>query len=223
MNYLINRDFVVNEILKGYGVSKVDPYGQYSPEYLNIINTVESFGFRYNPQLAERMISEALTKAGALKDGNNGKWFYNGKPIVIKILIRSDISYRKSFGEEISAELEKIGFNVVRDYGDLNKANVIVYGSDPQDLKWNIYPEGFQSAGFAKYNPGTVGQMYAPWLAQMPGNQNPLFWNYKNDTLDTLTQKIILGNFTSETERNDLLRNAVKIGIQESVRVFAAN
>jgi peptide/nickel transport system substrate-binding protein len=222
MNYLINRDFVVNEILKGYGVSRVDPYGQYSPEYLNIINTVESFGFRYNPSLADRMISEALTKAGALKDGNNGKWFYNGKPVVIKILIRNDISYRKSLGEEVASELEKIGFNVVRDYGDLNKANVIVYGSDPQDLRWNIYPEGFQSTGFAKYNPGTVGQMYAPWLAQMPGNQNSLFWNYKNDTLDRLTQKIILGNFSSEVGRTDLLRTAVKMGIQESVRVFAA-
>jgi len=45
MNYLVDRDFVVNEILKGYGVQMVDPYKVYSPEYPNIIDTVQSLGF----------------------------------------------------------------------------------------------------------------------------------------------------------------------------------
>ncbi|MFL6371705.1 MAG: ABC transporter substrate-binding protein, partial [Nitrososphaera sp.] len=52
LNYLIDREFVVNEILKGYGSPLIDPFGIYSPEYLNIIDTVESFGFRYNPAYA---------------------------------------------------------------------------------------------------------------------------------------------------------------------------
>ncbi|HYX72210.1 MAG TPA: ABC transporter substrate-binding protein, partial [Nitrososphaera sp.] len=48
LNYLIDRDFVVNEILKGYGSPLIGPVGIYSPEYLNVIDVVESFGFRYN-------------------------------------------------------------------------------------------------------------------------------------------------------------------------------
>jgi peptide/nickel transport system substrate-binding protein len=32
MNYLIDRNFVVNEILKGHGTPMIDPYGIYSPE-----------------------------------------------------------------------------------------------------------------------------------------------------------------------------------------------
>ena len=40
LNYLIDRDFVVNEILKGYGSPLIGPFGIYSPEYLNIIDTV---------------------------------------------------------------------------------------------------------------------------------------------------------------------------------------
>jgi peptide/nickel transport system substrate-binding protein len=222
MNYLVDRDFVVNEILKGHGSPRIDPFGIYSPEYLNIIYTVQSFGFRHSPELAQHMIAEALTHAGATKDNRSGKWIYNGRPITIKILIREDISYRKSVGEAVASALENLGFNVVRDYGDLNKANTIIYGSDPQDIKWNVYPEGWESSGFAKYSPGTSAQMYAPWGAQMPGNQNPSFWNYKNATLDATTQRISFGNFSSQNERNDLLGSAVRDGIQESVRVFIA-
>lgn len=91
MNYLLDRDFIVNEILKGYGSPMNDPFGLYSPEYLNIIDTVQSFGFRHNPELAQKIISDALKQAGAVKDvrgGDGGKWTYNGKPITIKILIR---------------------------------------------------------------------------------------------------------------------------------------
>ena len=223
MNYLIDRDFVVNEILKGHGTTLLDPFGVYSPEYPNVIDTVQSFGFRHSPEMAQQMIAEALTNAGAIKDNGSGKWMYNGRPVTVKILIRQDISYSKSAGEAVASALENLGFNVMRDYGDLNKANTIIYGSDPQDLKWNIYPELWQSSGFAKYSPGTAAQMYAPWSAQMPGNQNPSFWNYKNATLDASTQRISFGNFSSQNERNNFLRSAIKDGMQESVRVFVAS
>jgi peptide/nickel transport system substrate-binding protein len=67
LNYLIDRDFVINEILKGYGSPLISPFGIYSPEYLNIIDTVESFGFRYNPSLASSIISGARCHKGAYK------------------------------------------------------------------------------------------------------------------------------------------------------------
>jgi peptide/nickel transport system substrate-binding protein len=224
MNYLIDRDFIVNEILKGYGVPMIDPYGVYSPEYLNIIDTVQSFGFRHDPTIAEKMISDALLHAGATRDSSStsGKWAYNGKPVTISILIRSDIPVSKSIGEAVASDLENIGFNVVRDYGDKDKANSLIYGSDPQDLKWNIYTESSSGITFLKYSPGEVASSYAPWNANTPGAQNPSYWNYKNSTLDIITKKLVFGNFGSENERNNLLRNAVKDGIQESVRVYIA-
>jgi peptide/nickel transport system substrate-binding protein len=222
LNYLINRDFVVDEILKGYGTSMIDPFGIYSPEYLNVIDTVESFNFRYNPQFAEKVISDTLIHAGASKVV--GKWMFNGSPITVKILIRSDDTQRQSVGELISSELEKIGITVKKDFGDLNKANSIVYGSDPQDFQWQIYTEAYAgTSAFVKYNPVMISQMYAPYFGNMPGGQNPSFWHYQNATLDDLAQKIQFSNFTSEEARNDLVRNATKYGIQESVRIFVAS
>jgi peptide/nickel transport system substrate-binding protein len=221
LNYLIDRDFVVNEILKGYGSPLIGPFGIYSPEYLNVIDIVESFGFRYNPTLAASMISEAMTGAGAANQG--GKWIFNGSPVTIKMLIRQDDVAKRSMGELVAAELEKIGFTVQRDYGDLNKANTVVYGSDPKSLQWQIYTEEFGGTGaFVRYDPITPGQMYAAWYSRMPGSQNPAYWNYQNATLDEITQKIAFFNFTSEDERNHLVADAIKMGIQESVRVFVA-
>ena len=222
MNYLIDRQFVVNEILKGYGTPLVDPFGSYSPEYLNVIDTTESFGFNYNPGLAKKMISDAMNAAGAKTDAS-GKWVFNGKPVTVKIMIRLDDSPRKSIGELVASKLEDMGFGVLKDYGDLTKANSIVYGSNPQDLQWNLYTEGFAGTSvFVKYNPIIPAQMYAPWAGNMPGSQNPNFWRYENSTLDGVTQKIFFANFTSADERNKLVSTAVKEGIQESVRIFLA-
>ena len=221
LNYLIDREFVINEILKGYGNPLVDPFGIYSPEYLNIIGTVESFGFRYNPSLASNMISGAMNAAGATN--NNGKWQFNGSPVTVKVLIRQDDVKKQSMGELLASELEKIGFNVQRDYGDLNKANTVVYASDPKNLEWQLYTEEMGgTSAFVKYNPIIPAQMYAPWLSAMPGSQNPAYWNYQNATLDEVTQKIAFFNFTSEEERNQLVNDAIKMGIQESVRIFVA-
>jgi peptide/nickel transport system substrate-binding protein len=223
INFLVNREFVVDEILKGYGSVLIDPFGQYSPEYLNLIDTVESLGIRYAPGLGEQMINDALVKEGAVKDRTTGKWFFADNPITVKILIRSDDPRRKSLGDLVSSELERIGFSVIKQYGDLNKANTVVLGSNPQDFQWHIYTEAYAgTSAFVKYNPVITSQMYAPYAGNMPGGQNPAFWNYQNSSIDDITQKINFFNFTSEEQRNALVRNATRAGIQESVRIFLA-
>lgn len=219
MNFLINREFISNELLNGYGIPLVDPYGVYSPEYFSILDVVESFGFHYNPQLAEKIFSKILSKEGAKKIGD--LWYFNNQPIKIKILIRSDDSQRKSLGEIVSEELEKIGFQVVKDFADLNKANKVVYGSNPIDLTWQIYTEAFSgTSAFVNFNPAIAAQMYSPWYSNMPGGKNPSYWQYRNSTIDEITQKLVFLNYTSIDQRNKLLKDAIDIGIQESVRIF---
>ena len=221
INYLINREFVVDEILNGYGSVEIDPFGISSPEYETIIPVLESFNFKYNPNLAKEIIDKTLNSNGATN--LEGKWTYKGTPISIKFMIRTDDLPRKSMGENLANQLENIGFTVVRDYGDLNKANLIIYAKDPQELSWQIYTEAFGGTSeFVRYNSGTLSQMYAPYFSSMPGWGNPSFWNYQNSTLDSITQSIQFSNFTSQEERNELVRQAVKLGMQESVRIFVA-
>lgn len=221
LNYLIDRKLIVDELMSGYGVTMSSNYGPFDPDFLLIVSEIEKFHFRYNPELANSMISDALVEAGAKKI--DGKWVYDDKPITVTFFIRNDDPVRNSIGEVISSELEKIGFTVKKDFGDLNKAYVLVYGSDPADLTWNLYTEGYAGrSAFVKYDPLGLAQMYAPWYSNMPGFNNPQYWNYKNDKLDDLTQKIYSSNYTSYDERADLIRKATTEGVNESVRIFLA-
>ncbi|MDC4212635.1 MAG: ABC transporter substrate-binding protein [Candidatus Nitrosopumilus limneticus] len=221
LNYLVDRKLIVNELMSGYGAPIISYYGPTDPEYITIIKELESFNFKYNPTLAEEIISKSMIEMGATKIDN--KWIINNNEVEIRIFIRSDDPVRKSIGEILSVELEKIGFTVKKDYGDLNKAFVVVYGSNPADMKWNIYTEGWGRSAFVKYDSIGLGQMYSPWFSNMPGFNNPSYWNYENEKLDKLTQEIYKGDFETSEKRTQLIKEAVKEGINESVRIFLAS
>jgi len=221
LNYLIDRKLIVNGLMGGYGAPIISYYSTSEPEYLSVIEQLESFNFKYNPELANEIITKVLKEKGATKI--NGKWIINEKPIEVTIFIRSDDPVRKSIGEILSVELEKIGFIIKKDFGDLNKAFVVVYGSNPADLKWSLYTEGWASSAFVKYDSIGLGQMYSPWFSNMPGFNDPTYWNYKNDKLDEITQKIYTGDFKSSEKRSELIQEAVVEGVNESVRIFLAS
>ena len=221
LNYLVDRKLIVNELMSGYGSQIISYYGPTDPEYLTIIKELESFNFKYNPALANQIISESLINRGAEKI--DGKWIVDNKEIEISVFIRSDDPVRKSIGEILSKELENMGFKIKKDYGDLNKAFVVVYGSNPADMNWNLYTEGWGRSAFVKYDSIGLGQMYSPWFSNMPGFNDPTYWNYENEKLDELTQKIYKGDFESSEKRTELIQKAVLEGINESVRIFLAS
>ena len=221
LNFLVDRNLIVNELLGGYGSPMISNYGIFSADYLGIIDVLESFQFRYNPNLANQIITEQLESIGAQKI--NDVWHFNDEPIVITFFIRSDDPARKAIGEILSSKLESIGFIVEKEFGDLNKAFVLVYGSDPAEQKWHLYTEGWGSSGFTRYDSVALAQMYAPWFSNMPGNNNPSYWNYQNDFLDEITQKIYSGESNTAEERINLIREATKEGVNESVRIFLAS
>ena len=221
LNYLVDRKLIVNELMGGFGSATVSYYGPSDPEFLTVVGQLESLNFRYSPALAERMITDALLGMGAAKSG--GQWQYDGAPVEVTVFIRSDDLVRKSIGEILVAELEAIGFAVKKEFGDLNKAFVQVYGSDPADLEWNLYTEGWARSAFVKYDSVGLSQMYSPWFSNMPGFNDPSYWNYKNERLDGITQRIYVGDFESAKERTALIREAVAEGVNESVRIFLAS
>jgi peptide/nickel transport system substrate-binding protein len=221
LNYLIDRKLIVNELMGGYGSSITSYYGPSDPEYLTVVEHLEAFNFKYNPVLANEIISKVLNEQGAIK--KEGKWQINEEPIEITIFIRSDDPVRKAIGEILASELEDTGFKVKKDFGDLNKAFVVVYGSNPSDLKWSLYTEGWARSTFVKYDSVGLGHMYAPWFSNMPGFNDPTYWNYENKKLDNITQKIYTGDFDTREQRAELIQEAVVEGISESVRIFLAS
>lgn len=221
LNYLVDRKLIVNELMGGFGNPIISYYGPSDPEFLNLIDTIEKFSFEYDPVYANKIISKAMESMGAEKNGNN--WTYQNLPINIKIFIRSDDPVRKSIGELLAKELTDSGFQVQKDYGDLNKAFVLVYGSNPAELKWNIYTEGWGRSAFVRYDSVGLSQMYSPWFSNMPGFNIPTNWNYQNDSIDEITKRIYSGDFKNSDERTELIKSAINQGISESVRIFLAS
>ncbi len=220
LNYLVDRDLIVDEILDGYGATMVSAYKPYDPDYLLILGELQSYNFKHNPALADSMITSALQQAGAKKTG--GLWYYDSKPVIIDIFIRNDDPVRKSIGEILASQLQGMGFTVKKDYGDLTKAFSTVYGSNPSDLKWSIYTEGWTIGGFVRYDSVITAQMYSPWYSSMPGFNNPSYWNFQDPQVDSLSKAIFFGNFTSSEQRANLINQAVDRGIHDSVRIFLA-
>ena len=103
LNFLIDRNFIVNDVLNGFGSSIVEPYGQYSPEYQNIVDVIEPLKIKYDPEFASGLISNSMEKVGAKLD-INGKWIFKEKPVIVKILIRNDDPIKITFGNVVASE-----------------------------------------------------------------------------------------------------------------------
>ena len=221
LNYLVDRGLVVNELLGGHGVEMYSAYSPYDPDHAALAERGAP-DFEYDPARGRAMIAGSLERAGAVLD-EDGAWSHGGEPVSVTVFIRSDDPVRKSVGEIVALELSRAGLDVMRDYGDLNKAFVSVYGSDPAELAWSVYTEGWGGkSGFVRYDPVILAQMYAPWFSSMPGFNDPLYWNYRHDALDELTQGIYSGGFADAGERDELVWQAASMGAGEAVRVFLA-
>lgn len=224
MNYLIDRDYIINVIHKGDASPKIFCYGRYDSDYAYVADLAEALlaKYIYNFDRANQTVTAALTAAGATK-GADGKWSKDGKAITINGFIRVDDPIRRTIGDLLAADLEKLGITVNRVYGDLTKAYDVVYGSDPMEGGWHFYTEGWRAGSLSRFDTVALSQMYCPYYGYMPGWQEPTFWNYANATLDDLGQRFSGGNFTSLDDRASIMREALQIASEESVRIFIAD
>ncbi|HEX77515.1 MAG TPA: hypothetical protein G4O03_03765 [Dehalococcoidia bacterium] len=219
LNYVLNREFVAQEIFKGMAVPMIAHLSPFDYDYLTIYPLVRECNISYQPELAKRMVKEAMTQAGAvLKDGY---WHYGGKPVELRFIIRVE-DERREIGDLIRVELEKLGFLVIPIYHMFAPAIFTVYGTDPQLFQWHLYTEGWGRAAPDRYDFATINQMYAPWLGNMPGWQEVGYWQYQHPELDELGQRLFKGDFQSLEERSQLYLEATRLGLEEAVRLWIA-
>jgi peptide/nickel transport system substrate-binding protein len=219
MNYLVDRDAAVNTIYGGAASAMYTFLSSYDPDFPLVADIVLKYKFAFNPQQAQQIVSSALSSVGAQLTA--GRWTYEGKPISVKFIIRTE-DERRDIGDQFATQLENIGIAVERLYMTFGPAIDTVYGTDPAEFQWNIYTEGWGKTGITKFDTTSVAQFSAPWYGYMPGWAETTFWNYRNSTLDEITQKIYSGNFTSKAERDQLYRVATEMSIQEGMRAWVA-
>jgi len=218
LNYLINRDFIVKELFAGFGAPMVTYLTQWDYDYISNIDLILGYDFRYDPAFASQIIDQRMRALGAEKVG--GKWFYQGKPVTIKFIIRVE-DERRQIGDAIASDLEKAGFTVERMYMEFGPAIETVYNSDPAEFKWQMYTEGWGRTGLVKYD-NDPGAFTAPWEGNMPGWAVEGWWQYTNDELDQLTQTLFKGEFASKQERDAMMKRVLELALTDAVRLWVA-
>ena len=142
MNWLIDRKYIAEEIMGGMAVPRWTALNTASADFATmapVIRAIEA-EYAYNVERANEVITAEMEAMGAtLADG---KWTYNGEPVEIIGLIRTE-DERQQIGDYVAAQLEDIGFTVTRDYKTSAEASPIWLRGDPTEGKFHYYTGGW--------------------------------------------------------------------------------
>ena len=219
MNYLVDRDFITQEVYGGFAESMVGHVSISSPDYALVAEDVLNRGVHYDFDYAKAVIGSAMRAHGA--EFVNGVWHYKDKPVRVKFIIRNE-DERNEIGNVVVNALRKVGFTVNETYRDFAAAISTVYSSDPQSFEWHLYTEGWGRGAADRYDFANVNSMAAPWMGNMPGWLISGFWQYKNEEMDRLGKQIFTGNFSGKEERDKIYRSMTSLALDDSVRVWVA-
>lgn len=217
MNMLVDRNYIVQEVYGGLAASKFFPINGAFPDYANLADVARELEAKYafNEARADEIITAEMEKLGAAKV--DGKWTYNGEPVTLIFIIRSDgDGTRKPIGDYVSGQLEKLGFTVDRQYKTSSEASPIWIRGNPADGLWHIYTGGWITTAVSRDDGGNFLFYYTP-----DGLGQPLWQAYKpSEEFYTVSQKLNNNAFANLDERRELFAQALRLSMQDSVRVW---
>ncbi len=139
--------------------------------YLAKVQALEA-AYVYDPTKARQIITTEMQAMGAVLV--NGKWHYNGSPITLIFLIRTE-DVRKPIGNYVATQLESAGFIVDRQYKTRSEASPIWAQSDPAEGLFHIYTGGWISSSISRDEGDNFRFFYTPdgypiplWQAYTP-------------------------------------------------------
>ncbi len=215
VNWLLDRQYIAEEIMGGMAVPKWLPVVSAFPDYSRYVDIARSIEakYAYNPETAKAQITTEMEGLGAkLVDG---KWQYNGEPVELIFLIRTE-DERRDIGDYVAGQLESVGFTVVRDYKTSAEAAPIYNQGDPNLGKWHLYTAGWVNNWVERDSSNNFDAYYTPrgqptnlWAALKP---SPEF--------DKLADRINRADYKTMDERRELFKQGFELAMQDSAEVF---
>lgn len=211
MNWLIDRDYMVEEYLGGLGVPKYTALGTAFPDsslrYPHIVEAIEAH-YAHDPARAAGIIATEMGQAGAVFQ--DGKWYYNDGQVEIIALIRSDLPPYPEAGHYIADRIESLGFKVTRLVMTAAEAAPIWLYGDPADGQFHFYTGDWTYPAIARDQAGVFDQMYTHRV--MSGyplwkvlEEQLLDWPELDNASRTLSNR----EFTTMDEREDLFETVL--------------
>ncbi|WP_273333468.1 ABC transporter substrate-binding protein [Dictyoglomus turgidum] len=217
MNMVVDRQYIVDEIMGGLAEVKLLPLNKGFPEYERYKDTIANLEklYKYDFNKGKQIITTEMKKMGAELKGN--KWYYKGNPVVVKFIIRTE-DRRKQIGDYVANQLEKLGFTVERMYKTSREASPLWVRGNPEDGQWDIYTGGWITTVLARDMADNFRFFYTP---DSEMSYSPLWRAYKPDKeFRDIANKLAQRTFKSMAERNYLMRKALELCLKDSVRIF---
>jgi peptide/nickel transport system substrate-binding protein len=215
MNWLIDRDYVAQEIMGGLGVPRWTPFNNASSDYALLADVVKALEFEYSYDLerAKAVFDEEMPLIGAEMSG--GVWTYEGEPVEISVLIRTE-DERRAVGDYVATQLENIGFTAIRDYKTAGEASPIWINGDPAAGLFHIYTGGWITTSVPRDLGGNFFFFYTPG-----GLGSPLWAAYNPDPeYLEIAERLENNDFRTLEERRELMSRALELSFEDSVRVW---
>ncbi len=214
MNYLIDRDYIAQEIYGGMAVPRFTCVNRASPDFARMADLIRAveFKYAYDPERAKEMIAPEMQAMGATLE--DGKWMYGGQPVQVIVLIRTE-DQRRAVGDYVANQLESIGFTVNRQYKNRAEAAPI-WNGDPRSGLWNIYTGGWVTISIPRDEGSNFGYFYTPL-----GGPGTLWHAYQNySEFFNVAEKLWKNDFRSLDERTQLFQQALYLSLEDSSRVW---
>lgn len=218
VNWLVDRNYIVNEIMAGMAVPRYTALTPSFPDYARYADTIKEIEkkYSYDFERSKEIITEEMLKLGAELIG--GKWYYNGEPVTLIFLIRVE-DQRRGIGDYVASQLEKLGFTVDREYKTSREASPLWLRGNPADGKWHIYTGGWITTAISRDESDNFGYFYTP-----RGLPVPLWQAYKpSPEFDYVAGRLWNRDFKTMEERDELMRRALELSLKDSVRVWLVN
>lgn len=214
MNWLVDRDYIVQEILGGAGFPQVLPLRPLFPDYARLAQYARPLELRYgcDPRKAQEALSQVLRSLGA--ESVDGKWIYQGSVVEIRVLIRTDA--RRPLGDYLASLLEGLGFAVTRIYVTYADA-LRILSAPPEEGLWHIYTNSLVVSLIERDEASTFQLNYTPAFPYPP-------WQYlrPNPELADLAERLAHGDYSSLAEREALMSKALALAMEDSSQVWLA-
>ncbi len=215
MNWLVDRRFLAEEIMRGMAKPRYLPINTAFPDFARLADVARKLEIRYapNPDRARNIITEEMNKLGATRVG--GKWQFQGKPVTLTFLIRTE-DERRAIGEYIAGLLEGIGITVERRFGTAAELSPLWIRGDPAKGQWHLYTGSWVSTVISRDQASNFDFFYTP-----RGLSSPLWQAYKpSPQFDRVADRLTRSDFTTVAERNKLFAQALELAMQDSARVW---
>jgi len=215
MNWLIDRRYIADEIMRGMARPRYLPIDSSFPDYARLADVARRLEIRYapNPDRARAVISEEMGRLGATLVG--GKWRFRGQPVTLTFLIRTE-DERRQIGEYVAGLLEGIGFTVERRFGSSADLSPVWSRGDPARGQWHLYTGGWLTTVIVRDQAGIFDFFFTP-----RGLTGPLWQAYKPSAeFNRVADRLARSDYSTILERNQLFSQALELAMQDSARIW---